>query len=100
ANAAEVAEVHPNKEGLADNIAVRDKPPKAAVGTIVAIVAHGEILTFRYLAAYPIPGVLAVTHIGKLPNRPDHLPFVLIEQDFVLNFAQFLFVLSDIRHPI
>src|SRR5690606_36009567 len=63
-------------------------------------VAHGEIMAFRYFAAYSITGVIAVLQVGKFPDRAVNLGFALIQQYFVLNVAQFLFILSNIRNPV
>ena len=48
ANALEVAKVHPDDECLAHDITVWHEAPVAAVGAVVAVVAHHEILAGRH----------------------------------------------------
>ena len=48
ANTFEVAKVHPDDECLADDITVWHEAPVAAVGAVVAVVAHHEILASRH----------------------------------------------------
>ena len=45
-----MAKVHPDKVGFADDVLFRYKAPVAAVGAVVAVIAHHEILALRYFA--------------------------------------------------
>ena len=62
ADAAVIAEVHPHEEGFSDDKFVVYKTPVAGVGTVVAVVAHGEVTAFGHFAgkAAAVFGVLAV----------------------------------------
>jgi hypothetical protein len=62
ADAAVITEVHPHEEGFSDDKFVVYKTPVAGVGTVVAVVAHGEVAAFWHFAgkAAAVFGVLAV----------------------------------------
>ena len=53
AHAAHITEVHPNEKCLAHNQLVADKAPIAAVFTVIAVVAHHEIMAFGHVATKP-----------------------------------------------
>src|SRR4051812_37814920 len=46
----------PNKHRSALKVFGRDKPPKTAVVTVVAVVAHGKIMAFRNLSGAEVSG--------------------------------------------
>lgn len=50
ADAAEVAQVHPDEKRFADNKFVIDKTPVAGIRAVVAVVAHHEIAAFGHFA--------------------------------------------------
>ncbi|KAJ8137393.1 hypothetical protein OY671_009394, partial [Metschnikowia pulcherrima] len=95
-----IAEIHPDEEGLPDDIGFRHETPVSAVGAVIPIIAHGEVLPLGYFAAYPIAGILAVPEVGKLVLRAIFSRPPLIQQDIVTNFAQLLFSLRDIRDTV
>ena len=68
ADAAVIAEVHPHEEGFSDDKFVIYKAPVAGVGTVVAVVAHGEVTAFGHFAgkAAAVFGVLAVFQTALL----------------------------------
>src|SRR4030065_1854789 len=44
ADASKITEIHPNKKRLAHDMPVRHEAPVTAVGAVVAIIAHCEIM--------------------------------------------------------
>ena len=68
ADAAVIAEIHPHEEGFSDDKFVVYKAPVAGVGTVVAVVAHGEVAAFWHFAgkATAVFGVLAVFQTALL----------------------------------
>src|SRR5256885_7718342 len=58
--AAELVQVEPDEEGLADDVLVRDEAPDAAVARVVAVVAHHEVLSRRHGARHPAHIVVAI----------------------------------------
>src|SRR6185437_8324773 len=49
ADAVPVRQAEPDEERLAGQVLFRDEAPEAAVGAVVAIVAHREVITLRHL---------------------------------------------------
>ena len=68
ADTAVIAEVHPHEEGFSDDKFVVHKTPVAGVGTVVAVVAHGEVTAFGHFAgkATAVFGVLTVFQTALL----------------------------------
>ena len=59
-DALDVAEVHPDEEGPADDVLVGNEAPEARVLGIVAVVAHHEVVSCGNLAGDPFGGVTTV----------------------------------------
>src|SRR5688572_24540929 len=67
-NPAEIAEVPPDHEGLADDVALRHEAPVAAVAAAVAVVSHEEEMSLGDLAFEPGVVVAAVLAKWKLAH--------------------------------
>src|SRR4030095_9391430 len=65
---AEVVEIPPDHESLADDVRFGDEPPVAAVAAAVAVVSHQKEMPRRYLARKTIVIVGAILTQGKRPH--------------------------------
>src|ERR1051325_4304678 len=59
--AAELVQVQPDEEGLADDVLIRDEAPDPAVARIVAVVTHHEVVARRHGARKAVHIVVAIT---------------------------------------
>src|SRR5437899_706265 len=75
ADTLEIAQIHPYKKCLSDNIFVRDETPVAAIQAIVPVIAHHEVLplgnstteSLDIVCAQLVPG--EVVRIGNVTRR-------------------------------
>ena len=66
ADTLEITEIHPNEEGFPDNVCFRNKALIARVQGVIAVVAHGKVMSLWHLARHSFNRVCAVIPEGKL----------------------------------
>src|SRR5712691_2590278 len=69
AEALRFTEVEPDKKRLADDILVRHETPYPAVGRIVAVVPHHEIMSRRHGAGHALAIVVAIFPERERPHE-------------------------------
>src|SRR5689334_24214019 len=93
ADAFQVAEVHPDEERTTDDVLVRREAPIAAVGAVVAVVAHHEVVARRHLARDTARVVLAVIAIREVFRADDEWRHGRVIENAVLAPIQIFFEL-------
>src|SRR3954469_24933365 len=88
--AAELVQVEPDEERLADDILVRDEAPDAAVARVVAVVAHHEVLARRHGARHSAHIVVAISGERERARGRREGRRVLVDQDLVVDAVQAL----------
>src|SRR4051812_2903256 len=59
-DALEVTEIHPDQEGLADDVFIRHESPEPRIARVVAVVTHHVVVASGHLAGHAFDGVAAV----------------------------------------
>ncbi len=84
ADTSKVTEIHPDKEGPADEIALWHEAPEARIERIFTVIAHHEVVTRRDLATHALAGVLAgVGRANKFTHAQRHMGTLVVHQDLV-----------------
>src|SRR5262245_7515937 len=96
ADATQVVEIEPDEERLAHDILVRDESPDAAVGGIVAVVTHHEIVPRRHGAGHAFGIVVAILAERERPRERDRRRRVGLLEDRVVDPVQGLLVLGRV----
>src|SRR2546423_14558898 len=97
-DAFQVAEIHPDEEGLADDVLVRHEAPETRIHRVVAVVAHHEVVTLRHLAGDTLGTVAAVLAIWKgLVHGQIQLAAAVAEDAGVDNAQLFLQRLLEVQ---
>src|SRR5215813_15027101 len=83
AEAAWLAEIEPDEERLADDVLVRHEPPHPAVGRVVAVVAHHEVMPRRDGAGKAVVIVGAILAERELLHERHRRRRVVLDHDSV-----------------
>src|SRR5258705_12510494 len=97
--AAQLAQVEPDEEGLADDILVRHESPDPAVARIVPVVAHHEIMARRHATDQAAVIVVAVAGMLEFHAAADVAGRFLLQNDFVFPAVEALEVARKVLQP-
>src|SRR3954466_10531916 len=96
--AAELVQVQPDEEGLADDVFVWDESPDAAVARIVPVVTHQEVLARGHGARKTVHIVCAIA--GGRPCRQHRRGRVVFEEYFMIDAAERLDIATGKLHAL
>src|SRR3989304_1262400 len=100
AKAAQLVQVEPDEERLADDVLVRDESPDAAVARVVPVVAHDEIVAGRHRADQAAAIVVAVLRMPEIHAAADESRRFLLQDDLVFAAVEGLEIAGEILQPL
>src|SRR5262245_17366924 len=100
AEPAQLAEVEPDEERLAHDVLVGNEPPHPAVGRVVAVVPHHEVMARRYCAGESVIIVGAILSERELLHEGNRGGRVVLHEDAVGVVAYPLEVLLGVRRAL
>src|SRR5882672_4897548 len=96
----QIAEIEPDKKRPSNDILVRNEPPYPAVRRIVAVVAHHEIVSWRYCARHALGIVGAIfTKRERFRERNSRRSIAFLK-DGVLDPSERLLELCRVMNPL